>query len=61
MKPARPMPQGRATGRGNNIREQGQNEGTNRGTLRKTRLYLADSKERLGIIYAALVLLESVI
>jgi hypothetical protein len=35
--------------------------GTNRGTLRKADLYLADSKEWLKVIYAAIVLLESVI
>jgi hypothetical protein len=37
------------------------NEGTNEGTIRKPHLYLADSKEWLGIIYAVLVFLESVI
>jgi hypothetical protein len=40
---------------------EGQNEGTNRGTLKRPCLYPADSKEALGIIYAAVVLLESVI
>ncbi len=41
--------------------EEGKNGGTNRGTPRKADLYVADSKEWLGIIYAAIVLLESVI
>jgi hypothetical protein len=35
------------------------NGGTKRGTLRRVRPYLADSKEWLGIIYTAIVLLES--
>jgi hypothetical protein len=39
----------------------GQERGNKPGNTKKTHLYLTDSKEWLGVIYAAIVLLESVI
>jgi hypothetical protein len=37
----------------------GQERGNKPGNTKKSHLYLADSKERLGIIHAAIILLES--